>query len=282
MPNRSSVIFCVLFVISASSVFATAISCSVSDYPGGPPLTVIGDMSITKNIYWMNYSGSGLSTHLKFIIRFTTHGSPVQRIVQRFENVGPSFSSPFSIPFVSGNPVHGPAVLAVKDDFGKCTTPLVISNGAIESTDIPKNISDCTLAGPPPCIPAITQSQITISGFSSITKVKLYLWINHSKVSDLTVDLISPSATFVRVFNRHGGSGANLGLNSSRETILDDDAITPISAGTAPFEGSFTPDGPLSTFSGENPNGVWTLRVTDNLNANIGTIATWALEIADN
>src|SRR5262249_53751352 len=161
----------------------------VSDYLGGPPLTVIGDMSVTKNIYWMNYTGSAPSTHLKFILKFTAHGSPTQRIIQKFVNAEGAFSTPFSIPFVSGNPVHGPAVLVVKDDFGKCTTPLVISNGAIESTDIPKNISDCIPAGPPFCIPAITQSQITISGFSSITKVKLYLWINHSKVSDLTIDL---------------------------------------------------------------------------------------------
>jgi len=47
------------------------------------------------------------------------------------------------------------------------------------------------------------------------------------------------------------------------DSVFDDDAITPITSGTAPFVGSFQPEGFLRDFNGEDQEGTWTLIVGD-------------------
>ena len=64
------------------------------------------------------------------------------------------------------------------------------------------------------------------------------------------------------------------------DTTLDDEAATSITSGSAPFTGTFQPEGSLSAFDGESADGVWTLQVNDNANFDGGTINSWSLEIS--
>lgn len=73
-----------------------------------------------------------------------------------------------------------------------------------------------------------------------------------------------------------GGSGDNF-----TNTVLDDEAATAITAGTAPFTGSFRPASPLSAFDGVNGNGTWTLEMNDTFPAaDNGLLQNWTLTIA--
>jgi hypothetical protein len=76
--------------------------------------------------------------------------------------------------------------------------------------------------------------------------------------------------------NRRGSSGDNF-VN----TVLDDQATTSISAGTAPFTGSFKPEALLSTLNGIPANGTWTLEITDAANLDSGTLNSWSLTITN-
>jgi subtilisin family serine protease/subtilisin-like proprotein convertase family protein len=134
------------------------------------------------------------------------------------------------------------------------------------SADVPKNIPDR----------ATITSTLTISGEEGITIADLdvQLDITHTWVSDLDVYLIAPDGTRVELFTDVGGGG-----NNFTDTILDDEAPTSIATATAPFTGRFRPEGLLSTVDGFDARGTWTLEVTDDSAADVGTLHRWELII---
>ncbi len=118
-------------------------------------------------------------------------------------------------------------------------------------------------------------STITVAGFAGfIADVNVNINITHTWVSDLVVTLISPAGVRVPLFAGVGGSGDNF-VN----TVLDDEAATPITAGVAPFTGSFRPSGSLALLDGVSANGIWTLEVADTAGGDTGTLNSWRLDI---
>ncbi|NEQ39602.1 MAG: filamentous hemagglutinin N-terminal domain-containing protein, partial [Okeania sp. SIO3I5] len=81
--------------------------------------------------------------------------------------------------------------------------------------------------------------------------------VEHSTVSNLEVNLESPEGKEVNLFSRVGG---NEGRNF-QDTVLDDDASRGINFGNAPLNRTYSPQGSLADFNGENSTGTWTLKV---------------------
>jgi subtilisin-like proprotein convertase family protein len=135
----------------------------------------------------------------------------------------------------------------------------------VASTDVPKAIPDNDPNG------IVSNLPIGASGFVSDLNVTIGS-LTHTFDGDLAIDLISPAGTTVRLFNHHGGSGDNLA-----NTVFDDEATTSISAGVAPFTGSFRPFQPLSAFDGQQVTGTWKLRIVDDAIADVGTLHSWSL-----
>ena len=96
----------------------------------------------------------------------------------------------------------------------------------------------------------------------------------HTWDSDLDIYLRSPVNTQVELSTDNGGMG-----NDYTNTIFDDEAVTAITAGTAPFTGSFRPEGLLSGFDGQAGNGTWQLEVYDDADGDTGTLNGWSLTI---
>jgi subtilisin-like proprotein convertase family protein len=141
----------------------------------------------------------------------------------------------------------------------------IAAHSTIASTDVPKPIPD---------VSTIT-STMTLSGLATtISDVNVNLTMHHTYDSDLVVTLTSPAGTLVTLINRAGSFGQNF-IN----TTLDDAAATAIVSGTAPFTGSFRPDGALAALNGQNPNGVWTLTVSDVAAIDSGTLDSWSLAL---
>jgi subtilisin-like proprotein convertase family protein len=109
---------------------------------------------------------------------------------------------------------------------------------------------------------------------ATITDINVKLSITHPNDQDLDVFLFSPTGTKVELFTDVGSSG-----NDFTNTVLDDQAATSIDIGTAPFTGSFQPEGLLSDFNGQNPNGTWTLQITDDKSTNTGTLSSWSITV---
>ncbi len=126
----------------------------------------------------------------------------------------------------------------------------------------------------------ITDLNFRIDGGSCNTTVgSTTVGVDHTFANDLNFKLKSPMGTEITVINR-----ADLNGNNFCQTLLDDQSGGPsiqgVQAADAPFTGSFTPANPLSAFNGEDPNGTWTLTVTDNFIGDTGSIRAFSLIIS--
>jgi len=131
-------------------------------------------------------------------------------------------------------------------------------------------------------VPRVIPSSTTITStleastvFKQIQDINVTLNITHGWDSDLDVYLVSPEGTSVQLFTDVGGSGKNFD-----NTTLDDEAATPITSGTAPFIGVYSPEGWLADFDGENVNGTWTLEITDDTAGYDGALNSWSITMA--
>ena len=119
-------------------------------------------------------------------------------------------------------------------------------------------------------------TNVSASGLTGkVTDVNVTLDINHTWDSDLEVTLISPSGERVQLFDQIGDDGTNFA-----GTTLDAQASKSIVNANAPFNGTFKPTGDLSALNGSNPNGKWTLEVTDHYEEDGGRINSFAITIA--
>ncbi len=129
-------------------------------------------------------------------------------------------------------------------------------------------------AVPVPDVTTVT-STLAVSGLTSVVRdLNIRVTLTHTFVSDLMMTLISPNGTRVVLANRNGGGGVNF-----TNTVFDDEAATLISAGSAPFTGSFRPLQPLSAFDEVDGNGTWTLEVAEQYALDAGTLQNWSLII---
>jgi subtilisin-like proprotein convertase family protein len=154
------------------------------------------------------------------------------------------------------------------------TVPVTIPTGAAgaaparDSADVPKAIPDVNPAG--------VTSTLTLAEAGRVKDVNVRIGsLTHTFVGDLKLELISPTGTTVVLATQVGGSGDNF-----TNTVFDDEAATAIS-GSAPFTGSFRPQADqLSRLDGEVQQGTWTLKVSDLVADDTGTLNSWGLDIA--
>ncbi len=142
-----------------------------------------------------------------------------------------------------------------------------------------------------PTGPAVVTSTITVNGAAPyLFDVDLTTFITHTFNADLDITLQSPSGTVVTITTDNGGANVNV-FNG---TLFDDDANP---AGQVPYVTNagvvtdhpylnlvtatpLTPEEALAAFMGENPNGVWTLTISDDLGGDGGALNSWNLDIS--
>ncbi|MEZ4935071.1 MAG: proprotein convertase P-domain-containing protein [Saprospiraceae bacterium] len=144
------------------------------------------------------------------------------------------------------------------------------------ATDVPITISE---SGAP-----IVTSKIEIAKVGLISDVNVNnIEIDHTWVSDLRLELTSPSGTTIELMN-------NVFSGDCEEDNLvlsfDDQSSNPYAlldgmCNTTPpaLSGDFQPSMPLSAFIGEESMGTWTLTVFDDANQDGGSLINWALDI---
>ena len=143
--------------------------------------------------------------------------------------------------------------------------PPVESGGiTYASKDVPLEIKD----------PGTTASALDVPDAYIIADVNVALSIVHPYIEDLTATLVAPDGTSVTLFTNIGGGGSDL-----KDTMLNDEADTPIADGSAPFMGIYQPEGSLSDFDGLNAQGTWLLEISDDSKLDVGTLIYWSLTI---
>ncbi|PKN12865.1 MAG: hypothetical protein CVU69_05740 [Deltaproteobacteria bacterium HGW-Deltaproteobacteria-4] len=165
---------------------------------------------------------------------------------------------------------------------------LVDSSGVVIESDESNNVATWVNPEDPQKIPFVSSNvplaiptfgpvssslQVT-SAINSLRYVAVKLDITHPVDQELTLTLISPVGTAVILSNKRGGTGDNYS-----GTLFHDGAAIAIAAGTPPFNGAFSPDIPLAALNGENPNGLWTLKVNDDTEGDGGVLNSWSLRL---
>jgi subtilisin-like proprotein convertase family protein len=105
----------------------------------------------------------------------------------------------------------------------------------------------------------------------TLVDVNVTVSIAHQIDSHLNITLLGPGGQSVVLSNGTGLTGSNFTY-----TTFDDQATATLASGNAPFTGSFKPVSSLSVLNGINPNGIWTLKVTDSKTGDpVGTLKSW-------
>jgi len=124
-------------------------------------------------------------------------------------------------------------------------------------------------------------SNVTVNNvLGSIKEMSLFINLEHTYIGDLIIELTSPSGKSALVFIRECSDEDNITYSFKDTGVLQpvcplvDFLIIPIPP-AKPVE-------PFSIFDGEDPNGNWTLSISDNASQDQGTLLYWELTIDNN
>jgi len=118
------------------------------------------------------------------------------------------------------------------------------------------------------------QSDIIFSGGSNISDVIITMDIEHTNISDLEIELESPSGTVVQIINGLCPGNANLIETFSQFGAPHSSIPCP------PIDNNlYMASGSLSDFNGEPATGTWILRIVDNVAVDGGIFNDWTLTI---
>ena len=122
--------------------------------------------------------------------------------------------------------------------------------------------------------PLNLEANVTATG--EVHQITVALDLTHSCTKDLSLTLLSPSGTAVLLFDLDGYPVCSSDMES---TVFADDAGTPIQNGSNPFQGTFRPMKPLSTFNGEDLSGTWSIAFQDSTVGDFGSVRSISIDI---
>jgi uncharacterized repeat protein (TIGR01451 family) len=229
-------------------------------------------------------SGGGTATNVHATLVSNTPGVTVSAASasQNYGSISSTGQSanPFKISILPTFPCGDYAhfTLNVTTNQGNFTIPVSLTVGktvtpqTFTSTSVPVFVPDADPDG--------ASMPLTVSGVGSFDRMKVSIHLTNTYDADLDISLVGPGGNpTINLSSDNGDDQDNFGTDcaaGANDTTFDDKAQVSIVNGSAPFVGTFKPEQPLSTFSG-NPNGTWTLKVVDDLPEDVGNIECWSL-----
>lgn len=197
--------------------------------------------------------------------------------------------------FIGEDP-NGTWTITISDDLGGDGGSL--DSWTLEITTLPAAPSLTTngfgnptpVAIPDTAPPVVVTSTIVVAGVgTSLVDLNLTTNILHTFAADLDVTIQSPAGTVVTLTTDNGGFNDDV-FNG---TLWDDDSNpgsqVPYTSNQSQVNEhtyvNLTLASPLlgeealAAFTGEDPNGVWTLTISDDLSGDGGTLNGWSIEI---
>jgi subtilisin-like proprotein convertase family protein len=252
--------------------------------PGGDADGVVEPGEAVDVSETLRNAGGSAATGISATLRSLTPGLSVTSAGSAYPDIGAGLSAgganPFHISAASSLACGAPLSmsLSLATSQGRYQVPVTVSTGkaapvqSTSATDVPKAIPDANATG--------ISSSATVAGSGTVANVDVSIArITHTWVGDLQIELTGPDGTRVMLADRPGGPD-NAGDNFVN-TLFSDSAATPLSAGTAPYTGTFKPQGGrLAAFNGKPVAGRWTLRVADVSAYDTGTLTGWGMRTA--
>ncbi|AWK03423.1 propanediol utilization protein [Flavobacterium crocinum] len=115
---------------------------------------------------------------------------------------------------------------------------------------------------------------VPASATGTVSDVNVTVNVTHARFSDLEMQIVSPSGTVVSLFNK------SCGTTNSTLALQFDDSGTNLNCGTTTSQ-IVIPASSLTAFNNENPQGIWTFGVRDNVAGGLGTINSASVTICN-
>jgi subtilisin-like proprotein convertase family protein len=159
------------------------------------------------------------------------------------------------------------------------TTTYSVSNttdfaiGDPSSITVPSNTipTAATLASCTNC--AVSTVNVPVGTYSALQSINFS--ITHPWTGDLGIYLVSPDGTVFLISDDNGGGNANY-----TNTTISDAGATNITAGSAPFTGTYRPEEVAFSTYGGTFQGNWTLYVLDDASSDSGSLLDFTLTLA--
>ncbi len=196
--------------------------------------------------------------------------------------------------FIGEDP-NGTWTITVFDDFsGDAGT---LSSWSLDVTTLPSapattsNSFTNTTPVSFPAFPATTvTSTLTVSGCDPyLLDLNLTTFLTHTFSEDLNITLTSPAGTVVTLTTDNGGGNDNNFNGTLWDDDADPDGLVPYSSNDGLVtdgvyanlvaETSLVPEEAMAAFIGEDPNGTWTITISDDQDGDGGTLSSWTLDI---
>lgn len=141
-----------------------------------------------------------------------------------------------------------------------------------------------------PTGPAVVTSTIDVAGAGAhLTDVDLFTNITHTFAADLDVTLQSPTGTVVTITTDNGAGNDNVFAGTTFDDQANPGGQVPYATNPGlttdnPYANNvaatpLAPEEALAAFNGEDPNGTWTLTISDDLAGDGGTLNNWRLDL---
>jgi len=141
-----------------------------------------------------------------------------------------------------------------------------------------------------PTGPGVVTSTLNVAGAGTqIVDINVTTNITHTFSGDLDVVLISPTGTIVTLTTDNGAGNDNVFNGTIWDDGADPDGIAPYTTNPGMvtdhvyanlvLASPLTPEEPLAAFNNENPNGTWTLKISDDAGGDGGNLASWEITV---
>jgi len=249
-------------------------ACSGTGSGGGDGVVSAGEDVVLP--VTLRNDGTDPTTGISAVLTTVTPGVTVTRSYASYPDLAPgesaaSLSEAFSFTVGTEVPCGTPIAFELQtftnegawtDAFGVAVGAPGYGTATHDSADVPRTISDNT---------TIT-SVIDVAEAATVADVDVGLTLTHTYDGDLDIFVIGPDGTRVELTTDNGGTGENF-----TSTVFDDEAAASITTGSAPFTGSYGPEGSLAALDGIAAAGTWTLEVTDDAGGDTGELLAWSL-----
>jgi serine protease len=125
-------------------------------------------------------------------------------------------------------------------------------------------------------IPDVSQTSTSLSVSQSLVIGSVTVAVNMANSIDgkMVLTLQAPDGTQVVLASLAGGGGVGF-----TNTLFDDEAKTSIQSGQPPFNGTYKPDGSLTSLNGKNALGTWKLFIVDHATNYHVVLTGWSVTI---
>jgi subtilisin-like proprotein convertase family protein len=168
---------------------------------------------------------------------------------------------------------------------GHVPAPLPPAASARSVYALPPGASATTTSHASPNVPLAIADLATQSSTLAVSGAGTFLWdvdlvvdIEHTWCSDLDLTLAAPSGKIVTITTDQGLDKDDV-FAGTRFDDSSANAITKFAFVNGAAAADLTAEGCFASLIGEDPNGTWTLAITDDAGGDVGTLQAWSLDV---